>query len=156
MHEEAASIPQASGWFRDTTEHTAQQPTCKSTSLPHPRLFWASLPLWWLSLSNHTNKAWARKTWETGGRGEEGEEMHCLLFILFFFKISTCQHMVRELIYGTAASLKQSHLAGVYNKLARASPKGLKDKSALCNWSLIFSVMMLFSVSEKVSTGGQS
>lgn len=30
MHEEAASIPQASGWFRDTTERTAQQPTCKS------------------------------------------------------------------------------------------------------------------------------
>lgn len=89
---------------------------------------------------------------------EERRGRRCIVYCLscFFFLIPTCQHMVRELIYGTAASLKQSHLAGVYNKLARASPKGLKDKSALCNWSLIFSVMMLFSVGEKLSTGGQS
>lgn len=30
MHEETASIPQASGWFQDTTERAAQQPTCES------------------------------------------------------------------------------------------------------------------------------
>lgn len=30
MHEETASIPQAGGWFQDTTEHAAQQPTCES------------------------------------------------------------------------------------------------------------------------------
>lgn len=74
MHEEAASIPPASGWFRDTTELTAQQPTCKAAGLPHPRLFWSSLPLWWLSLSNHTNRAGVRKTCESEASEEEGRK----------------------------------------------------------------------------------
>lgn len=120
MHEEAASIPQASGWFRDTTERTAQQPTCKSACLPHPRLFWALLPLWWLSLSNHTNKAWHRKTWGIEASDEEGEEMHCLLFVLTF--IASYHHMIFKLIYGTAASPKQRHPAAVYNMVTMSSP----------------------------------
>lgn len=108
MHEEAASIPQARGWLRDTTVCTAQQPTCKSSGLPHPRLFWASLPLWWLSLCNHTSKPVREKHEKL--QLQEGRRciVYCL-FSLLHFAI-----MVIELIYKTARSLKQRHLAAVY------------------------------------------
>lgn len=127
MHEEAASIPKASGWFRDTTERTAQQPTCKSRWPSTPSaILGLSLPLWWLSLSNHTNKAWKRKTWEIGAWGEEGRR--CIVYCLCCFFITSCHRMVCELIYRTAASPRQRHPAAVYNMLAIETPALLLER----------------------------